>query len=403
MLITNDTYIQALKKLKQSYSDLPWYQRWWFTLWSYSLSNALSSIDSKKPTIAQVDQLFKASDEAWFFKSIFERFSIFKTTIQGMSFFVKEELSYSGQPEELKQQIGNYSPLKDLQALACTSKTHHQLFKPLLNVRRFLRDVVQGDYDQVEARLMDNINYLTTTWQVTDCSGRTFFNISGFQYALWALDKHMWLKMLNCLPHKEEDTKVKALLLKQYQALKENGVTYKLKGKIITERHFDFENTLIRALRTQVNDANKRIKSWSKIDEQWREDVGSAQKLLPMHVIYEYCSEEPFHPLPAFIERPPMNRLYCNRIKNKWRNWSHADSRLGVDFAIFKGGQRWAEGHGGRVRGGYLDMLVIATRDLRAIETLYDLRTAEFISLEFLLRDPLEFNNQSGAYHDISI
>lgn len=36
---------------------------------------------------------------------------------------------------------------------------------------------------------------------VTDCSCRTFFEISCFEYALWAFDKHMWTLMLECIAH----------------------------------------------------------------------------------------------------------------------------------------------------------------------------------------------------------
>ncbi len=349
MLITNENYFKALRQLKQTYAELPWYQRFWFNLWSYSLSNALSAIDLNNPTTEQVDDLLKASDEAWFFNSIFKLLDVFKNAIQGIGFqerFIAKG-QYSGLlPEELLWQIGHHLPSHNLQELRGTSRANYSLFQPMINVRQFLSDVVHGEYGQVEARLMNNINFLTPKGRVTDYSGRSFFDISGFQYALWALDKHMWTRMLNCLPLNKEGAEVKKALLNQYEELKENGVTYELNGKIITEQHFDFENTLIKELQIQVNDANNGIKSWDEINQQWREGVGSAQKLLPMHVVYEYCSDKPFHPLPAFSEQPSLKKQFYNWISNKFEEWFHSESRLGGDFAIFKG--RRGAGVGGR-------------------------------------------------------
>ncbi|KTD12192.1 hypothetical protein Lgra_0968, partial [Legionella gratiana] len=81
---------------------------------------------------------------------------------------------------------------------------------------------------------------------VTDLSGRKFTNISGFEYCLWALDKHMWMKMLDCLPKTEEGEKIKVVLRTQYQRIKETGVTYEHHGVITQtpEKHFDFEGTI---------------------------------------------------------------------------------------------------------------------------------------------------------------
>ncbi len=97
MLITNENYLQALKSLKQSYSELPWYQRWWFSIWSYRLSSALSAINLDHPTSEQVKELFERSKEAWFFNSIFGIFTQFQE--------IMETLNFSGRPKELKQEV----------------------------------------------------------------------------------------------------------------------------------------------------------------------------------------------------------------------------------------------------------------------------------------------------------
>ncbi|MBA3535120.1 MAG: F-box protein [Tatlockia sp.] len=381
MLITSGNYLKALRRLRQEYSDLPWYKRWWFSLWSYNLSSGLAALDLNNPTTEQVDELLKASDNAWFFNTIFDLITQFRQSIS--------KLSFSGQPDEIKKEIGARLDTNNLSNLALTSPDVFKLFQPMLDVRKFLLAVVHGEYDEVEAMLIKNTNFLTQKGPVTDYSGRRFFNISGFKYALWALDKHLWSKMLHFLPLNEKGEKIKIALLEQYEELKKNGVTYELNGKIITEQHFDFENTLIKELRIQVNDAANWIKSWAEIDKQWREGVGSAQKLLPMHVVYEYCSDVPFHPLPAFIEQPRLTKQFYNWLNDKYEDWFHLGSRLGDDFAICKGGADNA---------GFLERADsgggITPRDLVAMETLCDLRTADFIDLESILIKMVEVCNQ---------
>ncbi|VEB35723.1 Uncharacterised protein [Legionella sainthelensi] len=58
-----------------------------------------------------------------------------------------------------------------------------------------------------------------------DCFGREFENISGFEYALWALEKHMWAAMIECIPSNEEGKKVFARLYAQYNKVNTDGVT----------------------------------------------------------------------------------------------------------------------------------------------------------------------------------
>ncbi|MBA3536221.1 MAG: F-box protein [Tatlockia sp.] len=383
MLITSENYLKVLTRLKKEYSDLPWYRRWWFTLWSTNLSFALAAIDPNNPTTEQVDDLLKASDNAWFFNTIFDLITQFRQSIS--------KLSYSGQPDEIKKEIGARLDTNNLSNLALISPDVFKLFQPMLDVRKFLLAVVHGEYDEVEAMLMKKTNFLTQKSLVTDYSGRKFFNISGFQYALWALDKHMWTKMLHCLPLSEEGAKVKAALLEQYRELKENGVTYQRNGELITERHFDFEKTIIKGLQATVRGFYYQIKTWDELDKQMFEHVGSAQKLLPMHVIYEYCSEEPFSETPKFIEQPPSKTQFENNGSCKWEPWFHSDSKLGVDFVIGKG--PWERARS-MVQAADVD---VWQWDLWAMEALCKLRTADFRDLESILLKLLEVGNQPAS------
>ena len=208
-------------------------------------------------------------------------------------------------PYELQWLIAQYLSDSDLISLARVSKSHLGLFKPMIDIRKLLQllhCVVHGKHDRVQWILKDDINLIFKRGKVTDCSGREFENVSGFEYALWALDKHMWAKMIACVPSNEKGKEIFAKLLAQYNKVNTTGVTYKLNGKTITENHFDFENTIIKELQTQIDLINTPDFEdiIDAIYKQWKEGVGGAQAQLPMHAVDEYGSNEPFSPVPEF-------------------------------------------------------------------------------------------------------
>jgi hypothetical protein len=45
-------------------------------------------------------------------------------------------------------------------------------------------------------------------------------------------------------------------------------------------------------------------KNWDALDKLWCEVVGGAQRLLPIPIVDEYCSNLPFDPIPPFKTRP---------------------------------------------------------------------------------------------------
>ena len=294
----------------------------------------------------------------------------------------KFEYEFDRLPPEMQLEVVNYLPTPDLEVV---TKTHlsdaPSLFQPKLNIREFLRHVVSGKHEVVKAMLEKDINLLCIKGRVTDCSKRTFYNISGFEYALWALDKHQWTMMLDCLPKNEAGQAVLKKLRIQYAKVKREGVTYELNDNKFTEKHFDFENTIIKELQTQVDSLNAPgIKDWHAIHKQWREGVGGAQNLFPMHVVYEYCFNRPFYPLPDFTQKPPECSKFYNWSTRKDENWFATDSKLGIDFAIYKGAAAaWSTDE--------LDPPLHAApaRDLQAMMELFEARTKNFICLESYL------------------
>ncbi|MFC3909293.1 F-box protein [Legionella dresdenensis] len=298
-------------------------------------------------------------------------------------------------PPELKLKIVNAQNLsnRDLVNLAQTSKYHLAFFKPVIGVRKFLHHVTRGEHDAVKAMLKQDINLMFKRGKVTDCSGREFENISGFIYALWALDKHMWAAMIASIPQDEEGKKVFARLYAQYNKVNTDGVTYRLNAKTITEQHFDFENTIIKELQTQVDLIYvPGAKNREVIENQWRRGVGSAENLFPMHVVYEYCSDEPFYFVPKFTSQPKSSKQFYNLITKKYENWFSVGSKLSVDFAIYKGGWTWA-------RGGEADGWGVGTKlDLNAMAALCKVRTNDFIDLKSQLEDQMTLDN----HHQVS-
>ncbi|KTD57802.1 hypothetical protein Lsan_2497 [Legionella santicrucis] len=296
-------------------------------------------------------------------------------------------------PVELELETAKNLSNRDLVNLVQTSNYHFSLFKPLVDVRKLLHHVVRGKHDAVQLILIGDISLMVKRGKVTDCSGREFDNISGFEYALWALDKHMWAAMIERIPSNQEGKQVFARLIAQYNKVNTDGVTYRLNGKTITEKHFDFENTLIKELQTQVDSINAPgVKDWDAIAKQWREGIGGAQKRLPMHIVDEYCSGEPFYPVPKFISQPKSSRQFYNWATNKDEDWFSGDSMLGSEFAIYKASS--ARPSGSRV--GLSQPLWLRVIDLDAMKKLCEVRTLDLINLEPYLEEQagLEYHHQ---------
>lgn len=285
---------------------------------------------------------------------------------------------FNNLPAELRIETAQNLSNRDLVSLAQTSKYHLALFKPLVDVRKLLLYVVLGKHDAVQLILIDGISLMLKRGKVADCYGREFENISSFEYALWAMDKHMWGKMMSCIPQNKESSEVYAELIAQYNKVKTKGVTYRLNGKTITEQHFDFKNTLIKELQTQVDSISAPgLKNWGAIDNQWREGVGGAQKRLPMHIVDEYLSKVPFFPVPKFTEQPKLSKPLYNWTTNIQEDCFILDSKLGSEFAISKAGGPAHRACQCAPRTDYA-----AADDLRAMEALCKVRTLDLINLK---------------------
>lgn len=148
-------------------------------------------------------------------------------------------------------------------------------------------------------------------FDVTDLARRPFEKITGFQYAVWALDSPMWTMILKYLPNE--------IAAEQIQSMK-TGLWVSQHGDSVSWQN------LIDALGeySHLLEAPKLDKAVT----DWVKKVNHAQAVLPVHVINEYCRpDRSFEPCPDFNSTVPFPHTR-NVDKGEWdtvgnRSWIH--------------------------------------------------------------------------------
>lgn len=198
------------------------------------------------------------------------------------------------------------------------------------NQLNILLDLVGwGKQDIAELILKANQDLANRKGNLTDCSGRTWKNITAYQYAILALDYHMWNMIKKYL--KQEDA------FKQIEEITEKAILNENEGWIINSNNFDWPAIswfpLINALQIYVANFNKW--SYEQLVEHWLQLVGGAQLILPSHIINEYSHPtRSFFPCPKWedhsneVALPRTGVLY-------WRSSQNEEGKyiLGNDFA----------------------------------------------------------------------
>jgi serine/threonine protein kinase len=161
--------------------------------------------------------------------------------------------------------------------------------KPQLQINQeqlqeFLNHVVAGQQDEAESLLKQSPELALGAGTVTDHAKRTFNNITGFQYAVWALDWHMWRMIKQYLPPEKACLQFEGFATGSW--VKEHG------------EHVTWER-LIYSYQTLIDNWDP----WTieQINKYWVQEIGGAQLMLPLHVLQEYCEpSRPFDPVPNF-------------------------------------------------------------------------------------------------------
>lgn len=272
--------------------------------------------------------------------------------------------------------------------LSCIPKTEqgilvsNQLRDQFINPsHQLFRYVVFGDHEKVHPFFTNDISVLVEKRAVIDYSGRFFKHISPFEYALWASDYHMWNTMLAAIPNNEQGNKVLGELRSQFEALHTQGITYELNGVVVRESHFSLEKTIIKALQTQIDLAEAPYSAaWGdNLKKQWIEGVGSAQRLLPAHVVHEYCSTKAFNHATNFNTSSGVSKEYrpfLTERNGQTKTWFSVEAMIGSTVAIGKADSSYCH-----ESLGACNSKLKVKEDLNTMKTLCNVRRNDFIHL----------------------
>jgi hypothetical protein len=245
---------------------------------------------------------------------------------------MKEDRTLLNLPPEINNNgIAPHLSLSDLTRLMRTCRQANTLFSialPTTKVKALLQYVAFGEETKAERLMKNDPKLLLMKGQVTDYSNRTFRDITAFQYAIWALDEHMWNVILKYLPKETAATQLAEHIYNQPSDNEMHGVYY------------DFM-MLINALQTYVTsydpvDASKNITLWCQT-------VGGAERLVPTHVANEYFQKPPQPPYTigtdtTLYKNLPRKLTLRNTLTSPEIHWYLGDgkSKLGVDYAILR-------------------------------------------------------------------
>ncbi|HQW57934.1 MAG TPA: hypothetical protein PK583_03155, partial [Gammaproteobacteria bacterium] len=201
----------------------------------------------------------------------------------------------------------------------------------LNDITKFLTFVAEGEQDKAEAMLKSNPILALSPGDVTDLSKRTFNGITGFQYAVWALDWHMWTMIRKYLP--DEEARLQTQGFEMGSWVKEHGINASWKNLEDAQQKF-------------IDEANGGKIAAS--NETWIRQVGGAQLLLPAHVVNEYCrSDRTFwQQIPNFSKGEVDGSWRSSKIRvwggsdeaGEWFTKQFDEKVLGNNFGICKGG-----------------------------------------------------------------
>ena len=224
---------------------------------------------------------------------------------------------------------------------------HKQIMFPQINeqdLTKFLKHVVCGEQDEAEDMLKANPNLAAIHGDFADCAKREFKQATGFQYAVWALDWHMWKMLRKHIPTEET--------IEQLIKLENEGIDVKEpKASSYTKTKQVSWQKLIGSLQMYID--NHEAWSVEQCRDHWCQHVGGAQLTLPAHVIQEYSRKDR-----SFYPRPKFNEIMLPRVEDcdiagwfrlpseyeregEWNSYGwptkHDDEKLGKDFAWYRG------------------------------------------------------------------
>lgn len=244
---------------------------------------------------------------------------------------------------------------------------YNEEYRLELELPKFLKHIGFGEQNEAEEMLKQQPRLCLRFGDLTDCSQREFKNISAFQYALWALDFHMWQMILKYLPDQTARLQISSFIRRKDEQV-----------------HCSWDN-LIDALQTYIDHYN--LWSDEQLSDYWCQQVGGTQLLLPAHLINEYNHPlRSFYPAPANID---YDVILPRTGIDRW--FTLGTMQLGKDFAWGRGGCNLAvAGLIGGDRGfSRLGSLRDELPDLDAMRTILAYRTKQARMLIFCMSQHL--------------
>ena len=210
---------------------------------------------------------------------------------------------------------------------------------------QFLRLVAQGEQATAEKMLQKNRGLVLFPGNVTDLSKRSFEGITGFQYAVWALDWHMWTMLQQYFPNPQ--TALEQLNVRG-SWVETHGLHAGVDGGPLEQlmKAYDSYNG-----QYDYFVAHQDKQGQKRLEDSWCKTIGGAQRMVPAHVWHEYChSTRAFVPVPDFedaTELPRTREIHfdynpCQDFLNTALTGQYGT--LGHNFALYRGA--WFYRHG---------------------------------------------------------
>ncbi|MFI4919495.1 MAG: hypothetical protein ACHP65_08060 [Legionellales bacterium] len=277
----------------------------------------------------------------------------------------------------------------------------HPNFQSPERLSTLLFHTARGEEVQAKAFLQKSpahLGCLIERGNVHDYSGRVFFNISAFQYAVWAKDWHMWRMMLGCLhdaAHSPLNNAAAAALqltlLAQFNEVVTQGIRYHKYDQWILESHFNFQ-PLLDALKNFIDLADGT--EAQNFRSKWCHDIRFIQHELPAHAAQEYCRKEfAFWKNPLFGEGTLTRKLILQGMYSRTHYWwtsvqgDPADLERGDNWVRPMSYREYGAVSKGIILSGYdaLDQKDWIGTDWKAMSILSKVRTRDVEALRVLL------------------
>ncbi len=219
-------------------------------------------------------------------------------------------------------------PLKkelDVQSLGLMSSTcrfFNNKFKDDLAIKKLLHYTVLGRLDKVDEMLNINPKLTLSSNTITDLSDRTFYQITAFQYAAWALDIEMWDVILKYLDEPSACAQLKLL--------EENPEKYSKHGA-----HYDHTPSM-----RKKHEYEEYYDRWDQDQWQhyWQKEVGGVQRQYPAWLVYAMCEEgENVAWVENNMKNKKITRQYDKDHLRWWFNREYNGGKLGESWACLRG------------------------------------------------------------------